>query len=138
MQINRKGIPLAIKDVKDRQPLSSEIYWQQDGPLILSSYAVKTGTVKKNVLLLLTLQPILGTTMDDNRDKLAQYKLYDFTKGGTDIFDQRMGFHTSKPRSRRWPIVVFSYTSRSSRRRKRRLCAACAPGYDGFTKNRFH
>ena len=101
MQINRKGIPLAIKDVKDRQPLSSEIYWQQDGPLILSTYVVKTATVKKNVLLLSTLRPILGTTMDDNRDKLAQYKLYDFTKGGTDIVDQRMGFHTSKPKSRR-------------------------------------
>jgi hypothetical protein len=109
MQINRKGIPPAIKDVKDREPLSSEIYWQQDGPLSLYSYAVKTATTKKNVLLLSTLVPMLGTTKDDKRNKLAQYKLYDFTKGGTDIVDQRMGFHTCKPKSRRWPVVVFSY-----------------------------
>ena len=45
---------------------------------------------------------MLASTKDDNRNKLALYKLYDFTKGGTDIVDQRMGFHT-------WPIVVFSY-----------------------------
>ena len=99
MQINRKGIPPEIKDVKDREPLSSEIYWQQGGPLCLSSYAVKTAT-KKNVLLLSTLAPMLASTKDDNRNKLALYKLYDFTKGGTDIVDQRMGFHTCKPKSR--------------------------------------
>ena len=33
-------------------------------------------------------------------------------------------------------IIILYNTSRSSRRHKRRLCAACAPGY-GFTKNRF-
>ena len=35
------------------------------------------------------------------------------------------------------PLRELLFTSRSSRRRKRRLCAACAPDY-GFTKNRFH
>ena len=83
---------------------------EQDGPLSLSSYAVKTATKeKKNVLLLSTLAPMLATTKDDNRNKLALYKLYDFTKGGTDIVDQRMVFQTWKPKSRKWPIVVFSY-----------------------------
>ena len=61
MQINRKGIPPAIKDEKDREPLSSEIYWQQDGPLSLSPYAVKTATMKKNVLLLSTLARMLAS-----------------------------------------------------------------------------
>ena len=40
--------------------------------------------------------PLLGVTMDENKVKQALYKLYDFTKGGTDIVDQRMGFYTSK------------------------------------------
>lgn len=87
MQINRKGIPAEIKAIKTREDLSTEIYWQKDGPLSLS-YVVKTASGKKNVLMLSTLKQILGTTKDDKREKLALYKLYDFTKGGTDIVDQ--------------------------------------------------
>jgi hypothetical protein len=89
--------------------LSTEIYWQDNGPLVLSSYVVKTASGKKNVLLLSTVPPILGKTKDDTRCKTGLYKLYDFTKGGTDIVDQRMGFHTCKPKSRKWTMVAFSY-----------------------------
>jgi len=40
--------------------------------------------------------------MDDGKEKLAIYKLYDFTKGGTDIVDQCIGFYTTiKAKSRR-------------------------------------
>ena len=42
----------------------------------------------QNVLLLTTMKPILGTTRDDGKKKLAVYKLYDFTKGGTDVVDK--------------------------------------------------
>ena len=51
--------------------------------------------------MLSTLELILGTTKDDNCHKLGLYKLYDFTKGGTDIVDQRMGFHMTKIKSRK-------------------------------------
>ena len=81
MQINQKGIPAEIKDVKQRQPLSSKIYWQKDGALSsLSSYVVKSSTGKKNVFMLSNLEAILGTTKDDNCHKLGLYKLYDLTK----------------------------------------------------------
>ena len=109
MQMNRKGVPAEMKDFKNREDLSTEIYWQKDGPLSLSSYVVETTTGKKNVLMLSTLKQILGTTKDDSRNKLALYKLYDFTKGGTDIVDQRMAFHTSKTKSRRWTMVALAY-----------------------------
>ena len=109
MQINRKGIPTETKDVKQREPFSSEIYWQKDGPLSLSSYVVKSSTGKKNVFTLSALEPILGTTKDDNCHKLGLYEPYDFTKGGTDIVDQRMGFHTTKTKSRKWTLVMFAY-----------------------------
>ena len=62
-----------------REELSSEIYWEKDGYLNLSSYVVKTSKDKENILLLETAPPLLGTTKDDVK-KLAQYKLYDFTK----------------------------------------------------------
>ena len=53
--------------------------------------------------------PILGITNDDGKNKLGIYKVYDFTKGGTDITEQRMGFYTCKSKARKWTITVFSY-----------------------------
>ena len=47
--------------------------------------------------------------MDDDKNKAGLYKLYDFTKGGTNIVDQRMGFYICKFRSRKWSMVAFSY-----------------------------
>ena len=65
--------------------------------------------VKKNVVLLSAAPLILGITKDDGKSKLGIYKVYDFTKGGTDIIDQRMGFYTCKPKSRKRTMTVFSY-----------------------------
>ena len=47
--------------------------------------------------------------MDDDRNKAGLYKLHDFTKGGTNIVDQRMGFYICKFKSRKWSMVAFSY-----------------------------
>ena len=57
--------------------------------------------VKKNIILLFTAPPNLGITKDDGKSKLGIYRLYDFTKGGTDIIDQRMWFYTCKPKYRK-------------------------------------
>lgn len=45
----------------------------------------------------------------DLKSKPALYKLYDFTKGGTDIVDQKMMYYSCKAKSRKWTIVAFSY-----------------------------
>ena len=37
------------------------------------------------------------------------YKVYDFTKGGTDIVDQRAQYYTCKVKSNRWTNAAFSY-----------------------------
>ena len=55
------------------------------------------------------MHPILETAKDNLRLKPAIYKLYDYTKGGTDIIDQRMNFYSSKAKSRRWTMTAFSY-----------------------------
>ena len=47
-----------------------------------------------------------------DKNKAALYKLYDFTKGDTDIeggIDQTMGFDTCKFKSCKWSMVAFSY-----------------------------
>ena len=109
MQLNRKGIPDEPKETKNRELLSSEIYWDQNTPLSISCNVAKTSKGKKNVILLSTVPPILGITKDDGKSKLGMYKVYDFTKGGTNIIDQVMGLYTCKPKSRKWTITGFSY-----------------------------
>lgn len=84
---NRIGVPQEVKSAAGKQELSSEIFWEAEkGDLILNRYAVKTSKgMKINVFLLSTVQPLRGVTKDDGKKKLAVFKLYDFTKGGTDL-----------------------------------------------------
>ena len=67
MQLNRKDIPDELKETKNRKLLSSEIYWDENSPLSISSYVVKTSKGKKNVILLSNAPPILGITKDDGQ-----------------------------------------------------------------------
>ena len=109
MQLNRKGIHDELKENKNRELLSSEIYWDENSPLPISSYFVKTSKSKKDVILFSSTPPILGITKDDEKSNLGIYKVYDFTKRVTDIIDQRMGFYTCQPKSRKFAITVFNY-----------------------------
>ena len=59
MQLNRKGIPNELRETKNRELLSLEIYWDENSPLSISSYVVKTFKGKKDVILLSTAPPIL-------------------------------------------------------------------------------
>ena len=61
------------------------------------------------MLLLSTIESLLGVTNDDDKLKPALYKLYDSTKGGTDIVDQKIGSYTVKAKSRKWTMVALSY-----------------------------
>ena len=59
--------------------------------------------------MLSTMQPLLGITRDDEKKKPALYKFYDFTKGGTDIVDQKIGSYTCKAKSPKWKMVALYY-----------------------------
>ena len=59
--------------------------------------------------MLSTVDPIQGVAKDDNKKKPAVHKLYNFTKGGTDIVDQKMLFYSCKTKSRKWTLVAFVY-----------------------------
>jgi hypothetical protein len=63
----------------------------------------------KNVIVLSTFLPVLGVTRDDGKSKPAMLKLYDFTKGGTDIVDQRMGSYSTNTKSRKWTMTALCY-----------------------------
>ena len=107
---NRKEIPAETKEIKDQETNSYEIYWEKNnGILNLHSYVVKTkSSGKRNVLLLSAVPPLLATTKDDNKSKPVIYKLYDFSKRGTDIINQRMGFYSCKLISNRWTMKCIS------------------------------
>ncbi|XP_041481524.1 uncharacterized protein LOC121428771 [Lytechinus variegatus] len=113
MMINRKGIPAEVKPTAGRDEFSYEVYWNvenQQMSLHSYMYVVRTkSTGPRNVLVLTTMKPILGTTTDGGKHKPAIFKLYDFTKGGTDIVDQRMQTYTTKAKSNRWTMVAFYY-----------------------------
>ena len=94
-----------------KKEFSYQVLWNADDVrMTLHSYVVKTkSTGLRNVLLLSTLEPINAVRQDDGKQKPQIYKEYDFTKGGTDIIDQRAQFYSRKPNSSRWTISVFSY-----------------------------
>ena len=46
---------------------SYEIYWDESANRNISSYVVKTSSGKRNILMLSTLRPCLGTTKDDGK-----------------------------------------------------------------------
>ena len=115
LQSNRSGIPDAIKQTNGGEPFSYKYFWESEkGRLALHLYVVKTeSTGLRNVLLLSTVQPILGISKNPKKQP-AIYKLYDYTKGGTDITDQRMGTYSCHTKSRRWTLAAlpcFGYLS---------------------------
>ena len=79
-----------------------------DDEIIINSYVVKTKSEMRNVLLLTTMEPAHYVT-DDKKKKPYMYKMYDFTKGGIDIPDQRVGTYTCKVKTRKWTLVALSY-----------------------------
>ena len=106
---NRKGVG-EIKSLANRENLSTKVYWEKDGIINITSYVVNTkSSGKRNILVLSTMPPIMGITKDDEKKKPAIIKLYDFTKGGTDIVDQKMSSYSVKPKSSKWTICSFSY-----------------------------
>ena len=108
MQKNRVGIPASLKDVTNREINSTETYWEKNGKRIFTS-VTKTSKGKRNVIVLSTIEPLLGTTIDDDKCKPAIIKFYDFTKGRTDIIDQKMGYYIVKTKSRRWTMFAFAH-----------------------------
>ena len=61
MQSNRVGIPASIKDTKDREDLSSEIYWEEEGVRNIFSYVVKSSTKKKKCVVVVYIRSYFGS-----------------------------------------------------------------------------
>ena len=76
----------------------------------MTSYVVNTKSPGiRNVLVLATAIPILGVRKDDGKSKPAIIRFYDYTKGDTDIVNQKMGKYSVKPKSSKWTVCAFCY-----------------------------
>lgn len=111
MRHNRKGIPKEIKSLEGREANSSVVFWEKTTQkLTLTSYVVSTKSKgMKNIIVLASKPPLLGQTKDDGKMKPAIIKFYDFSKGGTDIVDQRAATNTTSTKSCKWSKKVMSY-----------------------------
>ena len=108
-QANRKGIPFEVKELANREPLRHKCFWvAEESKHSQHSDVVNTkSSEKRNVLLLSTMQPILGTTKNDGKQKPSIYKLYDYTKEKTDVVDQRMASALAKRKASIGPCWHF-------------------------------
>ena len=105
-----KELQVRWKALKAEKKNSYQPFWdKQIGKVSLHSYFVETKSKSEGKILVLSIfDPILGTT-EDKMSKPAIIKFYDYTKGGTDIVDQRIGNYTTKPKVKKWILVVFFY-----------------------------
>ena len=86
----RIGLPDDLKKAKQRGQFESIMHWEKiEGDLSLCTYTTKyRSKEKKNVLVLSTMRPLMGIKRDDEKQKPAIIKFYDFKKGGTDMRDR--------------------------------------------------
>jgi hypothetical protein len=107
---NRKGLPAEFKSVVGRKEGDYMVLFEENGKMSLHSWVVKTSSrVPKNVLLLTSTKPIIGKTKDDGKDRPALISLYNFAMLGTDRVDQLSKHYTTRMKSKRWPMSVFSF-----------------------------
>ena len=106
---NRKGLPKEIKETKGREENSWISCKSDKGEVTLNSYVVKTkSSGMRNVFLLQTTNPAHYVTKDDKK-MLLSYQIYDCTKGGIDIANQRLGSYTTKYKTKKRILVALSY-----------------------------
>ena len=108
MRSGRVGIPNEMKEIKQREDLSTMYAFTEDNKLLLVSYVVKKKSGKRNVLVLSTMHKDVKETKDA-RLKPHVIAFYDRTKGGVDVMDMIAGNYTTKFKTRRWTMNTLAY-----------------------------
>ena len=109
---NPVGLSDEVNNAKNRDKSEISMHWEQgEGDLTLCAYtSMSNSKVKKNVLVLLMMRSLMGITQDDGKKrKPAIINFYDFTKGGTDILDQKTSKYLCKSVTHRWTTIHFFF-----------------------------
>ena len=94
LQSNRRDIPTEVKNVAERKWFPCQCFWESsENRLVLHSYLFPAkSSGQRNVLLLSTVELILGVKIDDGKkNHYMQTIMYDFTKAGMDVMEHRIG-----------------------------------------------
>ena len=69
LQSNRRHIPIELKNVAEKERFSCQCFWESsENTLVLHSFVFPTkSSGRRNVLLLSTVELILGVTIDDGK-----------------------------------------------------------------------
>jgi len=109
LKANRKGIPKHLKEIRNRPEGDYQVVYEEGTHKSLHSWVTNTKSGPKNIMIITTTCPIIGKTKDDNMEKPALYKRYDFAMGGTDRCDQLSESKTVRIKSRRWTLSPLCY-----------------------------
>ena len=108
MRHDRKGIPKELKAVNEREEKSVLYVHHEEKNVMLVSYIDKKKSGKKNVIVLTTMHDKVKVTKDQ-RQKPHVHVTYDHTKGGVDIVDLLSTNHSTRIKSKRWPLNALAF-----------------------------
>ena len=108
MRHDRKGIPKEMKSLNDREEKSTIYAHHSNKEIMLVSYIDKKKSGKKNIISLTTMHDKIKVT-NDQRSKPQVLVMYDHTKGGVDVVDLISCHHSTRMKSKRWPLTGFAF-----------------------------
>ena len=108
MRHDRKGIPKELEVMKNRDERSVLYVHHGEKNIMLVSYVDKKKSGKKNIIRLTTLHDTVKVS-NDKRSKPQVLDMYDHTKGGADFVDLLSTHHTTRIKSKRWPLNALAF-----------------------------
>ena len=108
MRHDRKGIPKEVKAIGNREKKSVLYVYHKEKNIMLASYIDKKKSGKKNVIVLWTMHDSVKVT-NDQRKKPQIHSMFDHTKGGVDVVDLLSTSHSTRIKSKRWPINAIAF-----------------------------
>ena len=108
MRHDRKGIPKELKSVNDREEMSVLYVYHEEKDVMLVSYIDKEKWGKKNVIVITTMYDNVKVA-NDRQKKPHVHVMYDHTKGGVDIVDLLSTNHSTRIKSKRWPLNAYAF-----------------------------
>ena len=108
MRHDRKGIPKESKSVNDREEKSVLYVYHEEKNVMLVSYIDKKKSGKKTVIVFTTMHDKVKVT-NDQRTKPHVPVMYDHRKGDVDIVDLFSTDHSTRIKSKRWPLNVLAF-----------------------------
>ena len=82
--------------------------YHEEKKILLVSYIDKKKSGKKNVIILSTMHENLKVTKDQ-RKKPQVHTMYDHTKGGVDVVDLLSTIHSTRIKTKTWPLNALAF-----------------------------